>query len=188
VGLLPPTDLRSLFAAFRHTAWRLESRDAYAVDVEAEPFRRWQAGETPDQTYRSGWMTTVRGAVGQGKRIERVRVVPEPLTDYLRFEAWLGKQNTEAGEDIRYLDRERAQTLGIPSYNHDYWLFDSHLLYRMHFDEDDHLLGLTLVDDPSEVVRANHYHDAARQYATPFPAWYANHEHECEPQQRQART
>jgi len=47
----------------------------------------------------------------------------------------VAQHNVAAGEDIRYLDRDRAEDLP----GHDYWLFDSSRLYRLHFDEDDDL-------------------------------------------------
>jgi hypothetical protein len=173
-----------LFTTFEHTAFRLESRDAYAVDEEAEAFRQWRAGRIPQDEYRTPWFDTMRAAKRLGKRVERVRIVPDPLSDYLRFEAWLGKRNEEVGEDIRYLDRERAQELSIPYLNNDYWLFDSYRLYRLVIDEHDRLTGLEVIDDSNEVIRANRYRDVAWHYSTPFHQWYPAHAHECEPEQR----
>lgn len=182
-----------LFAAFEHTAWRLESRDAYSSPVEDEMVRKYLAGEGDLAEMRTGhtnssWSKLVRQAVTAGKRIERVRVVPDPLTNYQRWEAWLCQLNTEDGEDIRYLARDRASELGVPSRDHDYWLFDSRLLYLMHFDEHDRLQRLELIEDLDSIVRANFYRDAAWHYAIPFREWYPAHEYECEPRQRQART
>jgi hypothetical protein len=67
-----------------------------------------------------------------------------------------------AGEDIRYLVHERAQEVGLP--NHDYWLFDSHKLLRIHFDESDRFVGGEIIDDPTEIVRHNYWRDAAWHY------------------------
>ena len=59
------------------------------------------------------------------------------MTDYSRFAVFCSGQANAAGEDIRYLQRDEAE--GLP--DHDYWLFDSHKLVRMHFDDDDVMLG-----------------------------------------------
>jgi hypothetical protein len=83
-----------------------------------------------------------------------------------------------------YLDRPRARELAIPYLNHDYWLFDSHRLYQLLFDEQDRLTSVELVEDAAEVVRANSYRDAAWHHATPFDQWYARHAHECDPPQQ----
>lgn len=42
---------------------------------------------------------------------------------------------------------------GLP--DHDFWLFDSHRLVRMHFADDDTLIGREPVTDPAEIVAAN---------------------------------
>ena len=47
----------------------------------------------------------------------------------------------------------------LPDY--DYWLFDSSRLIVMRFDDADRFVGGELVEDPSEVVRANYWRDAA---------------------------
>jgi len=68
-----------------------------------------------------------------------------------------------AGEDIRYLTRNQAQEIGLP--NHDYWLFDSCRLVRMHFDENDCFLGCEIIEDLVEIVQHNYWRDAAWHYA-----------------------
>jgi hypothetical protein len=88
-----------------------------------------------------------------------VRVVTLPLTDYSRFGAWCAQFTNGAGEDIRYLTRDEADAAGLP--NHDYWLFDSQQLVRMHFDDGDAFLGAEIVEDPSEIVKANYFRDVA---------------------------
>jgi len=48
--------------------------------------------------------------------------VTEPHTDYVRWELALDPQNIDAGEDIRYLSRRRAEGIALPT--EDCWLFD----------------------------------------------------------------
>lgn len=109
------------------------------------------------------WLAMVRDATAQGRRFARVRVVGLPLTDYSRFGVWCAQFTNGAGEDIRYLTREVAGAVGLPG--HDYWLFDSRRLVRMHFDDDDVFLGGDVVDDPGEIVRHNYWRDAAWHHA-----------------------
>jgi uncharacterized protein DUF6879 len=109
------------------------------------------------------WLMMVRGATANGKRFARVRVVSVPLTDYSRFGVWCARFTNGAGEDIRYLERERADAAGVPE--RDYWLFDSSTLVRMDFDDHDALLGVELVEDPTVIVRHNYWRDAAWHHA-----------------------
>jgi hypothetical protein len=48
--------------------------------------------------------------------------VTEPHTDYVRWELALDPQNIDAGEDVRYLPRHRAQGIVLPT--EDCWMFD----------------------------------------------------------------
>jgi hypothetical protein len=90
-------------------------------------------------------------------------VVSLPLSDYSRYGIAYARFTIAAGDDIRYLTRDRARAIGLP--DHDYWLFDSRKIARLHFDEDDHLLGVEVIDDPAEVVLHNYWRDAARHWA-----------------------
>jgi hypothetical protein len=103
------------------------------------------------------WLDMLRDAGAAGQRFARVRVVTLPLTDYSRFGVWCAQFTNEAGEDIRYLPRDQAAELP----GHDYWLFDSRLLVKMLYREDDSFIGGELIDDPAVVVQHNYWRDAA---------------------------
>ncbi len=105
----------------------------------------------------------LREATAQGRRFARVRVVSLPLTDYSHFGMWCAQFTNGAGEDIRYLERARADAAGLP--NHDYWLFDSSKLVRMHFDDADRFLGGEVIKDPAVIVQHNYWRDAAWHHA-----------------------
>lgn len=109
------------------------------------------------------WLTMIHDATAKGRRFTRVRVVSLPITDYSRFGVWCAQFTNGAGEDIRYLSRDRADVEQLP--NHDYWLFDSRKLVRMHFDDADAFLGGEVIEDANEVVRHNYWRDAARHHA-----------------------
>jgi hypothetical protein len=103
------------------------------------------------------WLTMVREASAEGRRFARVRVVSLPLNDYSRFGVLCSQFTGGAGEDIRYLTRDRAQAARLP--DHDYWLFDSHKLVRMHFDDEDRFLGGEVIEDPAAIVEHNYWRD-----------------------------
>jgi len=153
-----------LFETFEHTAFRLEVRDRYNEPSEAEPLRKFLAGEPDDLAWFEDWLALVRAATAEGRRFSRVRVVSLPLTDYSRFGIAYARHTNAAGDDIRYLTRDRARAIGLPE--HDYWLFDSRKIARLHFDDaDDHLLGAEVIEDPATVVQHNYWRDAARHWA-----------------------
>jgi hypothetical protein len=103
------------------------------------------------------WLRMVQEAAAAGRRFARVRVVELPMSDWTRYSYALSAHNIAAGEDIRYIERSNAA--GLP--DHDYWLLDSSKLVVMRFDETDRFVGGELVEDPSEIVQANYWRDAA---------------------------
>jgi hypothetical protein len=70
----------------------------------------------------------------RGVRIRRVRIVSEPLSDYMRWEHACMDTNVEAGEDIRWLARTSAADLMLPGA--DCWVFD-HRVVRWNLQRGD---------------------------------------------------
>jgi hypothetical protein len=140
-------------------------RERYNSPREAEPFKKFLAGEPDDLTWHQNWLAMLREASHQGRRFSRVRVVGVPLSDYSRFGLWLSQFANASGDDIRYLMRDKARALDLPK--NDYWLFDSQKLVHMHFGEDDRFLGGEVIEDPRAVVQHNYWRDAALHYAVP---------------------
>ena len=137
----------------------MEARDRYDAPYENESLARFLAGEPDDLPWMQSWLDMLREATAEGRRFARVRLVSLPLTDYSRFGVWCAQFTNGAGEDIRYLGRQQAEAENLP--NHDYWLFDSSKLVRMHFDDSDRFLGGEVVEDAAEIVQHNYWRDAA---------------------------
>jgi hypothetical protein len=152
-----------VFTGFEHTAFRLEVRRRYNPAYEGESLRRFLAGEPDDLSWMQDWLRMVREAAAEGRRFARVRVVELPMTDWTRYSYALAAHNIAAGEDIRYLGSDNA--VGLPEY--DYWLLDSSRLIVMRFDDADRFVGGELVEDPSRIVQANYWRDAAWHKAVP---------------------
>ncbi|MFE7804029.1 DUF6879 family protein [Streptomyces sp. NPDC057430] len=161
----PFSEIAHVFQEFRHTAWRLETRRGYATDRNSAKWERWKAGADITNEPLDAWRENVAAAIAEGRRFERVRLVDEPPTEGQRFLLASGLGNVAAGEDIRNLPRAEAARLNLPDY--DFWLFDSKLLARFVFAEDDTTLGVILSEDPAEVAAACQARDAAWHHAIP---------------------
>jgi hypothetical protein len=160
---------------FEHTAFRVEQQRAYAVPLERELYSRFLAGDlTPptDSPAVRDWLAMVATQVGQGKRMERVRVQDEPPTPYQRWQRWFDRWNKEAGESIRYMTRQRAHEVNLlpAAGNDDWWLLDSCRLMVMHFDDEGHLFKTILSTDPERVVQACAWRDLAVHHSAPEAA------------------
>lgn len=94
---------------FRREAVYLEMRDVYSTEIERDRFQTWLRGEPLDPEVEAEWWRPWRELMKRnneaGKKLRRLRIVSEPVTDYVRFE-WLDAgQLVRAGEDLRWLPR-----------------------------------------------------------------------------------
>jgi hypothetical protein len=165
---LTSAEFDAIFTSFEHTAYRLETFQAYDVSYEVEPYEAFMAGHPrPSDSSKDQWVGMIEAAVEAGKVFRRVHVVTEPLTDYLRYElGWSYPPNVEVGEDIRILPTQAGHWPALP--RHDYWLFDSSDLWVMDYADDGTFRWIEQVDDPNTIVRHAFWRDAALHLAVPY--------------------
>ncbi|MFI0739727.1 DUF6879 family protein [Streptomyces sp. NPDC021100] len=150
---------------FEQTAWRLETRAGYVSDQVTPSYAEFlRTGDTAGEVDHP-WFDNVRRMTGSGKRFERVRLVDKPPTVNQRYLLACARTNVAAGEDIRCLWRDDADRRGLNL--SDFWLFDSRTLARFHFDGE-RTVGMELITDPAEVLRACQIRDAAWHYAVRY--------------------
>ncbi len=138
-----------LFAECERSAVHLEMRDMYTPDDPV--YLDWRAGRKIDaaEAWRD-WYDLVTAVVARGVAVRRVRIVSEPITDFVRHEYDLTNDlNIRAGEKVRWLPRKQASTLALPG--NDFWVFDDRLVRFGHFAGDGAYLGQELIDDPDVV-------------------------------------
>lgn len=158
-----------LLATFERTAFRLETRDMYALGYERRDFDQFLAGTPtppPDLDWWRPWLDQITRQVREGKQVTRVRVLAEPPSDYQCWELWAAPWHAAAGEQIGYLPRSRAGAIGLPI-DHDWWLLDDTRLIIMHFTDDGQIAGKTLTDEPRAVGPYRTWRDTAVRNATP---------------------
>jgi hypothetical protein len=133
----PPFE--ELIESVHHDAVHLEMRDFYTPHDPI--FLDWKAGKQfePAQVM-ADWYQTVQSAVARGIVIRRARIVSEPLSDFTRHEHWMtARLNIAAGEQVRWLPRQRASDLALPG--NDFWVFDDHTIRFGYFAGDGELTG-----------------------------------------------
>jgi hypothetical protein len=129
-------------------------RDVYATEIEKGRFATWLRGEPLDPAaeaeWWAPWFDLMAGFKAAGKTLRRLRIVSEPVTDYIRFE-WLdAAELVRAGEDVRWLPRRRASALLLPG--NDFWMFDRETVAFTHFSGDGHVLDREATTDPAIVA------------------------------------
>lgn len=141
------------------------------MEEEQDLLATFYRGETlPDQLPSSydGWTDALASNHAAGKRMQRVHVVRQPLTHYLRFEiGWGYPKLVAAGEDIRVLpEADMPNELGTVPILKDYWLFDDERCFLMDYDFLGRFLGVTQVADevvPEYVRLREHLLDRAQR-------------------------
>jgi hypothetical protein len=160
--LNPDTEFSALFDTITENSWRWECQGRYEVDMWK--VRRWEAGQAYQETDGSrSWTAYIQGLTDRGIPFERVRMLTEPLTDYLQWMLTTTQRNIDAGEEIRWVTQSRAHELGMPDY--DFYLFDNNRVALLRFDKAKVLSGVELVDDPDVIDRHQRWRDLVWQHS-----------------------
>jgi hypothetical protein len=151
--LITSEERDELLVSFKREALHLEMRDVYAVEEEGERLARFLERGYRDHDIeaeeRRPWMTLVRDATSVGKVFRRVRVISEPVTDYIRYE-WAGADvNIDAGEEIKWLPRRLISAVALPG--NDFWLFDDSTLVFTVFTGKGDVFERQLTTDPAVI-------------------------------------
>jgi hypothetical protein len=95
-----------------------------------------------------------------------VRIVSEPVSDYVRWEHSLtGVVNIAAGEQVRWLPRRLTSTLAVPG--NPYWVFDDHLVRFTIFGGDGEVLGSQYSDSTTVIEACTLAFESVWQLAIP---------------------
>lgn len=145
---------RQLLTTFQREAVHLEMRDVYATEIERDRFQTWLRGEPLDPEAETEWwrpwFEPMKRNNEAGRALRGLRIVSEPVTDYIRFE-WLdATQLVRAGEDVRWLPRRNASKLVLPG--NDFWMFDRETVVFTHFSGNGHVLDHEMTTDPEILV------------------------------------
>jgi hypothetical protein len=145
VSEIPDPPFRELLRACTASAVHMEMRDSYTPD---DPwFQAWMAGDREEFERRLSrpWLDLIREVTSRGVVVRRIRVVSEPVTDYIRFEYATTNASTVAGEQVRWLPRQLATGLLLPA--NDYWVFDGRRAQFNYFSGPGDFLDTRLCDD-----------------------------------------
>ncbi|HEY7145479.1 MAG TPA: hypothetical protein VH637_14645 [Streptosporangiaceae bacterium] len=153
------------FSSFMHTALHLEMRDSYGTQVEKPHLRRWRRGEPDDIEWLKPWFGTVRAGIESGKVFRRLRIISEPITDYIRWAHMDTHLFVEAGEDIRWLPRRLASTTAFPG--NDFWLFDTETVVFSLFSGSGDVVEWQLYTDADVVQLCQSAFNSAWELAIP---------------------
>jgi hypothetical protein len=160
-----------LRSGFDRETVHLEMRDAYGTATELPYMARWAAREPDDLEWLQDWCRTLRGHVKAGRSVRRARVVSEPLSDYQRWSCSIAWPMVEAGEDIRWVPRDRVSAVAFPG--NDFYLFDDRLAVFLLYAGNGLSAGMAGSDDPAVLELCRSAFEAAWELSVPHREYAA---------------
>jgi hypothetical protein len=158
---------QQLFTGLQSSWFRLETLQQYDVDYESTEFQDFLRSGVLDRE-PGEWQNMISQHVQQGRRLQRVHVVTEPLSDYVRYEIAAYEHNQRAGEEIRLIPTQGASwPKGLPR-DHDYWLFDDRDAWQMVYDPSGRFIAAERVTDPAAIERCRRWRDSALDQSIPL--------------------
>jgi hypothetical protein len=132
-------------------------------------FQAWLSARSfpadPASPSRS-YMDQVAAATSRGVVVRRVRIVSEPVSDYVRWEHGLtAPVNVAAGEQVRWVPREFCSTLTLPG--NPYWVFDDKLVRFVLFEGNGELRGFQYSDHPDVIAACRDAFEAVWELGIP---------------------
>ncbi len=173
-------DFKEPFLSFTKSAFRLETLPEYKVDYEENLIADYIAGKEVEykNEHIDWWLDLVQDRTAKSMNFERVHVVSEPLTDYLRFKLGVAYPKTSAaGERIRLItednfddicDEDEFDTVFNRWGALDFWLFDDSRLFIMDYADDGTWLGINESFDEDDIKDAMRIRDAVSYASSPF--------------------
>jgi len=142
----------------KNNIFRLEGRAEYRVPGEQENIEKWKKGELDMKNNKEwqGWMGSLKSAKAKGIATKRVRVVPKPLPDYIKYEISLWQDHsTKNGEELFFINSEEYQKIvaGCGFNPKDFWLFDDKKLLILNYSHNGQFSGEILIADDGMAKR-----------------------------------
>jgi hypothetical protein len=160
-------DILAMYGQAAREAFRLETRQVYAVPAESAQFRAFTEGRPlPPDPHVDRSMQVIKTAASAGVRIHRVHVVDLPLTAYLCYELAAYAENVAAGEDVRIA--VRSSDPGLAGLTEDFVLFDGQAMAWMRYDRQGRLTGRDYSDGATDLALAARQRDVAVAHSVPL--------------------
>lgn len=130
-------DIGEAFATFKKSAKRLELLQEYRIEGdEWDTFTKFQEGQaTPIYAELAEWMEMLDAWQKDGKEVERIRVVENPLTNYLKYEIELGYiPGALHGQKVNFVSKQKFEEISRGSIHTDFWIFDDEIVFELLYD------------------------------------------------------
>lgn len=130
--------------------FKLELLSHYKVPEEKENFERFLSGEPREKSEGvEEWRELLERGIQKGQIFNRVHVLPDVLSDYLRYEIeWGYFYTSKAGENIYLINESEYLDLLPQKFTPtDAFIFDNENVFEMLYEKDGEFRGTRPVED-----------------------------------------
>jgi hypothetical protein len=158
---------QALFTGLQRSWFRLETLQQYDVEYEAREYQEFQQTGRLDPA-PGKWQHMISAHKQAGRSLQRVHVLVEPLTAYLRYELAVYTRNARAGEQIGVIPTSPgAWPPGIPKAE-DFWLFDDADAWAMIYDAAGRFIAAEQLTSVDDVSRCQQWRESAIAQSMPL--------------------
>jgi hypothetical protein len=126
-------DLYQYLQSAKKSLFRFETLQEYKVE-----------GDGIDDDGMKEWWDFITLKTKSGVKMERVRLVIEPLTEYTKNELIVHKKSKTFGDDIRLMKEDSFRSLNINQ--EDFWLVDDVIVLKMNYGTGGEYLGFNVIE------------------------------------------
>lgn len=126
-------DLYQYLQSAKKSLFRFETLQEYKVE-----------GDGIDDDGMKEWWDFITLKTKSGVKMERVRLVIEPLTEYTKNELIVHKKSKMFGDDIRLMKEDSFRSLNINQ--EDFWLIDDVIVLKMNYGTGGEYLGFNVIE------------------------------------------
>ena len=107
------------------------------------------------------WWDFIKEKTDAGVKMQRVRLIKYPLTEYTKTELIIHKKSVMYGDDIRTIDDDDFQKLKSEMLHaanldinlKDFWLIDDRVCLQMQYDENGKWLGFEVDNEVEKYIK-----------------------------------
>lgn len=135
--------------------FRLEAIPEYNVPEDLVLFNKWKQSKLESDKAFLKWLEGLNKTKERGVKMQRVRIVSLPFSDYIKYEIDFWKHSTKQGENILFLEAKRYEHIK-QKFNFepkDFWIFDDKILIIFHYDEKGDFVKEKLIPDKETIKK-----------------------------------
>ncbi len=142
----------------KENIFRLEGREIYCIPGDWESFKKWKEKDLGYKRAKEWqkWIKSLKSAQAKGIAVQRIRVIPKQLPDYIKYEidSWQ-EFSVKNGEQIFFLDEDEYQKAVSESgfEAKDFWLFDDERLLIFNYNKNNQFTGDIQIADNGMINR-----------------------------------